>query len=124
MAKTSADGFAAALQKILDDYKDGVIVSTEELTKKMAQKGTKELKSASGIFGGGGDYANGWKNKFESKRLGASAILYNEKAGLPHLLENGHAKRFGGRVAGRTHIAPVEEKLIEEFQKAIEGAVQ
>ena len=124
MAKTTADGFAAALQKILEDYKDGVIVDTEELTKKFAQKGTKELKSASGIFGGGGDYARGWKNKFEKKRLGSGAIIYNEKPGLPHLLENGHAKRGGGRVAGRTHIAPVEEKLVDEFTKAIEGAVQ
>lgn len=123
MAKTSADGFSAALQKILNDYKDGVIVDTEQLTKKFAQRGVKELKSASGIFGGSGGYAKGWKNKLEKQRLGSSAIIYNEKAGLPHLLENGHAKRGGGRVAGRTHIKPVEEKLVEEFTKAIEGAV-
>lgn len=124
MAKVTADGFAAALAKILNDYKDGVITDTETLTKKFAQKGVKELKSASGIFGGGGGYAKGWRSKFEKKRLGSGSVIYNEKPGLPHLLENGHAKRGGGRVAGRSHIAPVEEKLVEEFTKAIEGAVQ
>lgn len=115
--------FAAAVAKILDQYKDGIIADTKQLTKKFAQQGAKELKSASGIFGGTGAYAKGWKTKVETNRFGASAVIYNEKPGLPHLLENGHAKRGGGRVPGRTHIAPVEEKLVKEFTKAVENAI-
>lgn len=118
-----AADFAAAMAKILEQYKDGLIADTTQLTKKFAQQGAKELRSASGIFGGSGGYAKGWKSKVETNRLGASAVIYNEKPGLPHLLENGHAKRNGGRVGGRTHIAPVEEKLVEEFTKAVEKAI-
>ena len=119
----TTDKFASEISKILEQYKDDIVKDTDTLVKKMGQKGAKELKSASGIFGGTGDYAKGWKSKVTKSRFGATATIYNEKPGLPHLLENGHAKRGGGRVAGRTHIAPVEQKLIEEFEKAVKEAI-
>ena len=118
----TADNFASALSKILEDYKNGIITDTDQLTRKMAQKGVKELKSASGRFGGGG-YAKSWKSKIEKSRLSTKATLYNEKSGLPHLLENPHAKRNGGRTTGNPHIAPVEQELVEEYTKAVEGVI-
>lgn len=119
----SASNFAASVQKILKEYQDDIVKDTGKLVKKLGQKGAKEVKSASGQFGGSGKYAAGWTSQYEETRLAKSATIYNRTAGLPHLLENGHALRNGGRVAGRTHIAPVEQELIEEFTKAIEGIV-
>ena len=120
---TSPDKFAETLQKLLTEYQEDVTKDINLLAKKFAQKGAKEVKSASGIFGGSGKYANGWTSKYEEGRLSAQGTIYNKTAGLPHLLENGHAKRGGGRVGGRTHIAPVEQKLVEEFEKAVKDAI-
>lgn len=118
----STDRFAAAIEKLLKEYQEDTTKNVNQLARKFAQKGAKEVKAASGQFGGSGKYASGWTSKFEEGRLSAQGIIYNQKTpGLPHLLENGHAKRTGGRVAGRSHIAPVEEKLVTEFMKAVEG---
>ena len=118
----SPDRFAEALEKILKDYHEDVNKDINQLAKKFGQKGAKEVKSASGQFGG--RYAGGCTSKYEEGRLSSMATIYNGKVpGLPHLLENGHAKRNGGRVAGRSHIAPVEKTLIDEFTKAVESAI-
>lgn len=119
MAKTTIDKLAADVEKILKDYAEDTNKDMTKLVKEFGKKGAKAVKSASS--GIGGKYASGWTSQVEETRQGAVATIYSNRPGLPHLLEKGHATRNGGRVAGRTHIAPVEEKLVEEFTKAVQN---
>lgn len=122
MAKTTVDTLAADVTKLLQDYEVDVTKMTREEVRKVAQKGVQALRSNSGVFGGTGKYSSGWTSKVETNRFTSTATLYNSKVpGLPHLLEHGHAKRGGGRVAGRVHIAPVEKELETIFTKGLEA---
>ena len=125
MAKTTVETLAADIQAILAESGEEITSLTKETVKKVGQKGVQALRSNSSIFGGSGKYASGWASKVEDSRLGAKAILYNAKVpGLPHLLEHGPAKRGGGRVAGRIHIAPVEEELDRMFTSELEAGLR
>lgn len=121
--KTSIDKFASDVEKILAQYAEDTTKTVDDLAVEIAKKGAKALKGESAAAYGGGRYSRGWKVTVEESRLGKTAVIHNTTPGLPHLLEKGHAKRNGGRVAGRVHIAPVEEKVVEEFKKAVENAV-
>ena len=123
MAKVPVDRLADAVQKVLRDYAQDVEKDVNDLTRAIGKKGAQAVKQASAGAFGGGAYSKSWTSTIETSRFGSTAIIHSKKPGLPHLLENGHAKRNGGRVSGRSHIAPVEEKLVEEFQKAVEQAL-
>ncbi len=116
MATTPLDRLTSDIQKILAEYADEVSDNVDSITRQMGQKGAKALRASSkASFGGTGKYASGWSYQTEKTRFGNVTTIYNKTPGLPHLLENGHAKRGGGRVSGRTHIAPVEAELTQAF---------
>lgn len=121
---TPIDRLQADVNAILEEYGDEVAENLDEITREVGKKGAKALRSSSkGSFGGSGKYARGWTYEVEESRLGTTVTLYNRTPGLPHLLENGHAKRGGGRVPGRSHIAPVEAELIESYEKEVASKI-
>lgn len=115
--KVTAATFASAISGILKDYAEEKTKDTGDIVKAVAKKGALAIKNESlekfkpaGLKKG--RYGTGWTTTIEEKRLGTVATIHNAKyPGLPHLLENGHAKRGGGRVAGTAHIAPVEDEI-------------
>jgi hypothetical protein len=123
--KVTLDTFSTELKKILDEYADEVTENVQEVTKKVARKGAQAVKSESlstfkDVHLKKGRYGSGWTSTVETGRLSAQGIIYNKKyPGLPHLLEHGHAMRGGGRVPGKAHIAPVEKKIVEMYEKEI-----
>lgn len=118
--RTPIDKLADAVGKILQEYAEDATMSTKEVVMAIGKKGAQAVKQASAGAYGGGRYSKGWKVTMEETRLGATATIHNTTPGLPHLLEHGHAKRGGGRVSGRVHIAPVEDELIKDFPKELE----
>lgn len=121
--KITADNLGEAIAEILEEYGDEVQKDMDSVVKDVGKAGVKAIKSASGVFGGTGKYRKGWTSQTDTERYGSTVTIYNRTPGLPHLLENGHAKRGGGRVPGKTHIAPVEQELIKQFEEQIEKAV-
>lgn len=121
--KTPIDQLQAAINKALKEYAEDTTMTVKDLSKTFAKKGAQAVRnSAKQSFGGTGEYAKGWTSQYEESRYSAQGIIYNKTVpGLPHLLEHGHAKRGGGRVPGRAHIAPVEQQLVKEFEKAVKN---
>jgi hypothetical protein len=67
-------------------------------------------------------YAKSWTTKkmAENSHTLQMTVHSKNRYQLAHLLENGHAKRGGGRVEGKPHIAPAEkngELLLESLIK-------
>lgn len=125
MPKTAIDKLDAEIKKIMDEYAEDVTNGVSIATELVGKAGVKSLRSLSkSTFKGSGEYAKGWKSNTERQRTGTKVTLYNSNPGLPHLLENGHAKRGGGRVQGRKHIEPVEKEIIEKFTKAVMEAAK
>ena len=73
-----------------------------------------------------GAYAKSWsvKNTKESSHAFEVTVYSRNRYQLAHLLEFGHAKRGGGRVSGRAHIAPAEQAGIEQLERDIERSIK
>ncbi len=119
------DQLASEVMAGLTEYAD---LAAEDMKKAVKKAGTtvrKEIQA--NVPKNTGDYAKSWSVKNVRETASALEIVVHSRNRyqLAHLLEFGHAKRGGGRVPGRAHIAPAEEKgvreLEQEIQKALEG---
>lgn len=107
------------IAKTMTEYTKEVEEGMEKEKQKAARKGAKTLRETSPKRYG--KYAKSWT----STKRGTSYVIRNkEHYQLTHLLEKGHAKVGGGRVAPRVHIKPVEEQAIKEFEEGTVRVIQ
>lgn len=108
------------LQKALDQIGVEVDERMQVATIEAAKQGVKDLKRSSKEKFGTGPYARGWTYK----KTKDGYVIYNKHYQLTHLLEHGHDIVAGGakvgRYAGEVHIKPVEEDVIDLFEKKLE----
>ncbi|MFB4347715.1 HK97 gp10 family phage protein [Bacillus sp. BR_7] len=119
----SIDDLASEIARELQRYAHVVEEDMEEAKEKVADDLVSELKQKSpkSTRNDTRKYAKGWRKKKERNAI----IVHNAlKPQLTHLLEKGHAKVGGGRVPAKVHIAPAEEKAINEFTELVERAIQ
>lgn len=127
MASSKFD-FAKVIQDYLRVYDGAAVEVLTETITEVARESVKKLKAES-PKGATGDYAKNWRYQVERGRLRVGATVYGDKPtySLAHLLEHGHAKRGGGRVAPIVHIAPVEEwavdEVVDRYVTKMEGLV-
>ncbi|MCD7751012.1 MAG: HK97 gp10 family phage protein [Lachnospiraceae bacterium] len=124
MAKSiSIDALADTITESLTEYAD---LATDDM-KSAVQKAAKTVKDQIRETApkDTGKYAKSWTTKKTSESsVAVEYTVYSPtKYQLAHLLEKGHAKRGGGRVAAKPHIADAEQAGIDELNKLIEAAL-
>ena len=116
--------FREVVNAILHEYQfeatEELFEAVDEVSKEAVKKLRAESKKA---YPNSKKYHAGWIRTVEKGLLRRGYIIHGKTAdtyALAHLLENGHAKRNGGRVQGRTHIATVNDWAQDEaFDRVI-----
>lgn len=114
------DDFSNVLANALSQFSDEETHKVKDIITESAKNCAKNLKQTSPKRTG--KYAKGWKARKDSEtNLDIEYTVYNStRPSITHLLENGHAKRDGGRVEAIPHIAPAEEKMEKEIETKID----
>lgn len=125
MGKTiPVEQLAAEVMEGLEEYAD----LAADVLKKEIQETGKSVKNQISTTAPKktGRYAKSWAVKKVSETSNSLQVTVHSKDRymLTHLLENGHAKRGGGRVEGISHIAPAEEMGARELEERIVRALK
>lgn len=122
----SIDEMSDAIMDELEKYKDLAADDLKDAVKETAKTVRKEIQANAPVDTG--KYKKSWsvKNMHEDAESIDLVVHSRNRYQIAHLLEHGHAKRGGGRVAARPHIAAAEEKgeeqLVETLKQKLGGA--
>lgn len=116
MAKRRPD-IEIDIMRELTAYTEEIARDIEKAADKRAKEAVKTLKETSPRSKlDRPHYADGWTVKKQKSGGKLEITIYNKKKPhLTHLLEYGWLKKGGGRVKGRPHIEPAQEKLNRDF---------
>ena len=120
---TSIDAMADEIMKDLTEYANLADTAMKKAVRKSATQVKNEISANAPKDTG--KYAKSWtakKTKENSHSLEMTVHSKNRYQ-LAHLLEKGHAKRGGGRVFGKPHIAPAEETGVQLLEHLIKEAL-
>ena len=117
--KISVDRLADAVNDALEEYSK----LADETMRKAVTDASKTVRNSikEGAPVKSGKYAKSWsvKNTKMNSHVLEVTVYSRNRYQLAHLLEHGHAKRNGGRTRAQVHIAPAEEKGIEQLERDI-----
>ena len=113
------------IEDILEDYGSQCSALVTESIHIVSKRARKTLKQESPKRTG--KYAKGWSIKVDKDKIAPNDIIYGKERStyaVAHLLEHGHAKRNGGRVAPVPHIADVNDWAEKELVKVVKNKIQ
>lgn len=122
--KASVNNLADEITNALREYTTEVEEGLEKAKEDNAKEAVKILKSTSPV---GKRTRRKYKDGWRAKKVGSAWVVHNAtNYQLTHLLEKGHAKvgPKGGRVPGKPHIYPAEQKAIVGYEKQLEKIIR
>lgn len=120
---TKIDNLANEIMEGLKEYAD---LASDDVKKAVRKAGNTVRKDiAESAPKDTGAYAKSWSVKKTKETSNSLELTVHSKNRyqLAHLLEHGHAKRGGGRVAARPHIAQAEQNAMETLESEISRAL-
>ena len=118
------DDLANEVMEGLQEYADLATDSMKAAVKKAGNTVKTDITANAPEWTG--RYAKSWRAKTTKESATALEVtVYSPtRYMLAHLLEHGHAKRGGGRVAAIPHIAPAEQRGADELEREIERSLR
>ena len=122
--KISIDALSETVMQELNEYADVACDEMKEAVKRSSTLVKNQIKANAPRETGA--YAKSWstKNTRETAHSLEVTVYSRNRYQLAHLLEHGHAKRGGGRVSARPHIAAAEQMGMEQLERDIERCLQ
>ena len=111
---------SVAISAVLSEYSEVTAEKVKDAVKEAGKTVKKEIEKTAPKDTGA--YRKSWKVKTTRETENSIEVVVHSKTKyqLAHLLEHGHAKRNGGRTPAQPHIAPAEQKGIEQFKREID----
>lgn len=116
---SSIDDLADLVMDGLREYSELADTAMKKAVHKTAASVRKEISENAPKDTG--TYAKSWATKKVAENSHKLEVTVHSKNRyqIAHLLEHGHAKRNGGRVEGKPHIAPAEENGADLLESLI-----
>ena len=126
MSRTvSIDEMDNEIMEELEKYADLAADELKAAVKETAASVRKDIQAGAPVDTG--KYKKSWsvKNVREDSESIELVVHSRNRYQIAHLLEHGHAKRGGGRVAAKPHIASAEQrgnvKLVQTIEQKLKG---
>lgn len=115
---------ARAIATALKEYTDPVCEAIRKEVDDTATDIKRDVQANSPV-GQTGRYKKGW-SVYKRDNAGVTSRTVHNRSDyqLVHLLEHGHAKRGGGRVAAIPHVAPAAEPRLEKMITNIKRIIE
>ncbi|MDD5956416.1 MAG: HK97 gp10 family phage protein [Lachnospiraceae bacterium] len=121
--KIKPEQLSDVIMEGLEEYKNLSTDAMKEAVEKTAKNVKKEIQGKAPVRTG--KYKKSWKvTKTDENAEKLVMTVHAGRYQLTHLLEHGHAKRGGGRVAAIPHIAPAEAEGVKELEDEITDALE
>ena len=123
-SKINIGDLSSEVMRQLNEYADLTTEGMKTAVQNAGKTVQKEIKGTAPKDTGA--YSKSWavKKTSESSRALEVTVHSRNRYQLAHLLEFGHAKRGGGRVAAQPHIAAAEETGIQQLEQEIERCIK